>query len=378
MSNSSNLAVTFYFIAVSSLLAQPTDSGDYAKKKKFNALEERSKTTYKFVPTPSFDPSTKWGITGIAMANYYIDKQDTLSPPSVSSLVGWATTNSSWGAGMVQTLNFNQDKWRLRANVFYGEINQDLEIGNLPEINSTRLMTIANVSGKRRLLKRLFLGLGYSFRSIEYEGRNDEADQLLEQLGFTDKVDNHGLKYFLNLDSRDNIFYPYKGVYVEYTLGQNFDNGTSTEPNDYLENLVDLRHFITLVHNTDHVLAWHLFGRFLTGNPTNENYSFYGRSAVLVQRGYETGTFIDRDLVTGEVEYRRETPWMKRKLGFVGFMGLGKVFGDYHSFRDAEWLPAIGVGARYRVLDYERMNFRADIAYGKDGWTVYFGIREAF
>ena len=78
------------------------------------------------------------------------------------------------------------------------------------------------------------------------------------------------------------------------------------------------------------------------------------------------------------MEYRRETPLFKRKLGFAGFISTGKVFGSYEKLADAEWLPAIGAGVRYRLLDYERINFKADVAYGKEGWTIYFGIREAF
>ena len=354
------------------------DSVDYSKKKKFNSLEERSKVKYRFVPIPSFDPSTKLGLSALMMANYYADKTDTISPPSMSGVSVFGTTNGSWGGGLLQNYNFGEDRWRITARIFYLSINQILDLGPIGEADAKRKMIIANVNVRRQLWQDFFLGLGYNFRSVEYEGNNDEAEIILDLAGFNERARNHGLKYSLLFDNRDNIFYPYKGFYLEYSLGQNFDNPSTGPEDGYLEHLLDLRYFTTINRNTDHILAFHLFGRFLAGDPTNENYSFYGRSGALVQRGYEFGSFVDRNLYTGEIEYRRETPLMKRRLGFIGFISAGKVFGDYSDFSDAEWLPAAGVGVRYRFLEYERMNFKADVAYGNEGWTVYFGVREAF
>lgn len=348
------------------------------QKKQFDALEERSKVKFRVIPMPSYDPSTKWGISLIAMANYYANKKDTISPPSMTGVTGFATTNGSWGTGVMQNYNFNEDKWRMNARIFYANINQELGLGQLGIADATRKMTIANASARRRVVSDLFLGLGYNFRSIKYVGRDSLSQGKLDTAGYNQRAENHGLKYFLTFDNRDNIFYPYRGWYLEYTLGQNFDNGQTPGNDQFIEHLVDLRYFTSLNKNSDHVLAAHMYGRFLSGNATNENYSFYGRSAIQIQRGYEVGNFIDKNMFNTEVEYRRETPWLKHRLGFIGFVSAGKVFGDYNSFSNAEWLPAIGAGVRYRFLEYERMNFKTDVAYGKEGWTVYFGIREAF
>ena len=63
---------------------------------------------------------------------------------------------------------------------------------------------------------------------------------------------------------------------------------------------------------------------------------------------------------------------------FAAIGGLGKTFGDYNDFKDAELLPMGGVGIRYRLLPYERMNIRFDYTFGNDGPVWYFGIRESF
>ena len=319
------------------------DTVDYSKKKSFNSLEERSKVKYRFVPIPSFDPSTKLGLSAFFMANYYADKTDTLSPPSMSGISAFATTNGSWGGGLLQNYNFKEDKWRMTARLFYMNINQILDLGLLGDADAVRKMIIANLNARRQILPDLFLGLGYNFRSVEYEGNDDESQQRLDFAGFNNRARNHGLKYSLLFDTRDNIFYPYTGFYLEYSLGQNFNNPSTESDDGYLEHLIDLRYFTAINRNTDHILAFHLFGRFLAGDATNENYSFYGRSGALVQRGYEFGSFVDQNMYTGEIEYRRETPLLKRRLGFIGFISAGKVFGDYFDFSEAEWLPAAGL-----------------------------------
>ncbi len=79
-----------------------------------------------------------------------------------------------------------------------------------------------------------------------------------------------------------------------------------------------------------------------------------------------------------EAEYRLRTSWLKDRVGFVGFAGVGKVFGDYNSFSDADILPMAGVGARYMLQQDSRMNVRFDNTVGREGVMFYFGIMEAF
>ena len=372
------LLLVVFILFTNFLFGQGKDTINNKVKKQFDAVEERSKIKYRFIPMPSFDPSTKWGLAGIVMANYYANKLDSVSPPSMTGITGLGTTNGSWGVGAIQNFNFHEDKWRITARVFRMNTNQTFDLGPLGDVDAARALWIANATVRHQIFNRLYLGVGYNFRSIQYEGRDPESQLKLENAGYSDKAENHGLKYSLLFDTRDNIFYPYRGLYLEYTLGQYLDNSDTVDKDNYLENLIDLRYFVAINGNTEHVLAMHFFGRFLTSNATNENYSFYGRSGAMIQRGYEFGSFVDKNLITGEVEYRWETSLLKNRLGFIGFVNSGRVFGDYFDFGDAEWLPAVGAGVRYRFLEYERMNFKADVAFGKEGWTVYFGIREAF
>lgn len=79
-----------------------------------------------------------------------------------------------------------------------------------------------------------------------------------------------------------------------------------------------------------------------------------------------------------EFEYRWITPWINNRIGFTGILGSGRVFGDINSFKNAEWLPMGGVGVRYSILPYERINMRFDATFSKDGFVWYFAVRESF
>ncbi|MGL1889636.1 MAG: hypothetical protein OCD76_24185 [Reichenbachiella sp.] len=340
-------------------------------------LEARSKTSYRVIPMPSYNQSTEWGISVMAMANYYTSSTDTVTRPSLTAVMGFGTTNGSWGTGVIQSLNLKEDNWRFSGRIMYLSINQELTLGELGKADATRLMQIVGIDGKRQIFKNLFAGVGYSFSGVQYKGRDQQSEDKLDQAGFLNNTRNHGISYSVLYDSRDKIYYPYKGILFIYGLGQNFSS-EEDKPNDFLEHNLDLRHYYALNGNTRHMLASHFTGRFLTGNPTNENFSFYGRNGMSTQRGYEVGTYIDKNLVSLEVEYRYESTLMKEKLGFMAFASAGKVFGEFYDYKDAELLPALGGGLRYRILPYERMNIKFDLIYARDGFTFLFGLRETF
>jgi len=58
----------------------------------------------------------------------------------------------------------------------------------------------------------------------------------------------------------------------------------------------------------EHILAYKLSGRFLTGDVQPQNYTYYGRTGPSVQRGYEMGSYIDKNMLDFEIEYRLQTP----------------------------------------------------------------------
>ncbi len=338
--------------------------------------KKREKCKYTFVPLPSYDPSTKYGISLTNLFTYKADKNDSISPYSMGAVGLQFTSNGSMMLGGGNTLYLNEDRWRLAAHGVIGRMHQDLDLGFGHDTRSKRLVYILNIQALRHVYKRLYVGLGYSYRKIEYKGRSDEASEELKEVGLYGGEGNHGIKYFITQDKRDNVIYPYRGYYAALRVEQYMESDVATP---YLANYIDFRHFISVGQQAGkHIVAYRFLGRFLGGEPLEQNFSYYGRTGGDIERGYETGEYIDRDLVNVEAEYRLKTSWINNKVGFVAFTGIGKVFGYYNDFDESDWLPMIGGGVRYCVVPRSRMNVRFDVAGGNEGVVFYFGLREAF
>ena len=74
-------------------------------------------------------------------------------------------------------------------------------------------------------------------------------------------------------------------------------------------------------------------------------------------------------------EIRQQLFW--RFAGTV-FTGLGQIAPDLDDFDDDNLLWSAGFGLRFRLTEQNRMNYRADAAWGRDGFEFYFSLTEAF
>ncbi|WP_048908480.1 hypothetical protein [Shewanella piezotolerans] len=122
-------------------------------------------------------------------------------------------------------------------------------------------------------------------------------------------------------------------------------------------------------------------------NAPSSAFSTYGRQGKEVQRGYAIGDYISSNMVNVEVEYRHKFSATGNdyldKSAMVLIGGVGKSFGEQLEgnsldFRDTDLLGVIGVGFRYNILPYERLNIKVDLTYNSDGDTIiYFGFGES-
>ncbi len=363
------LIAVFLFFAQTSVNAMNPDTT------KVESLKKKA-YKYSFVPLPSYDPSTKFGVSFTNLFTYRINQNDTISPYCMGGVGLQLTTNGSITIGGGNSFYLNEDRWRASIFALYGRMNQKLDLGYDHETRARRIVYIFNIQALRNVYRRLYVGLGYSYRQIQYKGRSDGATQELKEAKLYGGEGNHGIKYLITNDKRENVIYPYKGYYAAIRVEQYFESDKATP---YLANYLDFRHFINVGEKEGkHIIAYRVLGRFLGGSPLEQNFSYYGRTGGAVERGYESGSSIDKNLLNMEAEYRLKTRLMNGKLGFAGFTGIGKVFGYYNDFDEADWLPMIGGGVRYCIVPQARMNVRFDLAAGKDGVVFYFGLREAF
>ena len=99
----------------------------------------------------------------------------------------------------------------------------------------------------------------------------------------------------------------------------------------------------------------------------------YGYNSDL--RGYTTGQFQNRRMFATQAEYRIELP---KRLGLVAFGGVGGTGRSWNEFRSDQLLPAAGAGLRFKLDKNNHINYRIDLAFGREGRTISIGLGEAF
>jgi outer membrane protein assembly factor BamA len=178
-----------------------------------------------------------------------------------------------------------------------------------------------------------------------------------------------GFGFTMNLDFRDNLFYPRKGLFSEIaiqtfqqSLGSNFV---------WTRFLADVSKYIPISKRS--VLVFNGIIDFSTGNPPFTLMASLGGTKRM--RGYYEGRFRDKNSVLLQSEFR--SPLIGR-FGFTVFGSLGSVANSINSFSTKYIRSTIGTGLRFRIDRKEKLNLRLDIAAGKGSQALYFTVGEAF
>jgi outer membrane protein assembly factor BamA len=176
-------------------------------------------------------------------------------------------------------------------------------------------------------------------------------------------------------DTRNSTFYPTAGTdsglhvdFFEPGLGSNFR---------YQNYDLYFNKYVGLTENQ--VITFRGYGCAVSGQivPFTELCEFGSSNDI---RGYEAGRYRDRLMFAIQSEYRLHLrfPQSYPRFGVVVFGGIGEVAPAFSSFRFDSLLPAGGAGLRYRLSKTFPVNFRFDVAYGRNGGTYMFSVGEAF
>lgn len=316
--------------------------------------------------------------SGVVLAGGYIfplRKSDKVSQPSTVGVAVLITDNGSraWGSG--GEFYFKQDTYHITTIYFRGNINYDFYgIG-----------TASGEAGRKLPLKQtgeIFLGdflykLGWKFSAgprlltgnstITLRSSSDNGLPPPPDIGLHTRLT--ALGFHINRDTRPNRFYPTGGTLFDFTSMFFSDVLGSKYSFDSYRFMFNYYHRL----GKKHVLAYNFYTCATAGDPPFYGECVYGTNNEL--RGYTAGRYIDRDMIATQVEYRLALPW---RFGVVLFGGLGEVAPSVAEFRGDNILPGGGGGLRFKVSTKYNLNFRADLAQGKDGHTFSMGIGEAF
>lgn len=227
-----------------------------------------------------------------------------------------------------------------------------------------------NVNLQRLVAPGLYIGLRYQYEYMSLRETDPEGALRLGAVPGSSGGVSSGIGVILSHDTRDNIYQPSKGFYNQ-VYAVVFARPTGS---DYDFNLlsVDLRRYFSLFGS--HVLAVQTFDSFISGEAPFQMLGMYGSSYWM--RGYYSGRYRDKHLITFQTEYRMPVYW---RFGAAAFAGLGAVSDEAATFRADRFRFSFGAGARFMFDRRERINARLDVGFDEDGNPgIYALVAEAF
>lgn len=352
--------ILFFLIISSQAYSQalPSGGGD--------GSSDLGDKNFNFVPIPylNYSRSLGFAIGAIPMAMYKVNPKDTISPASISGILGMYSTNDTWFAMFFQRFYLNEDNWRISAAGGLGSINfqfyLDLPGAGYIDYNTQADFLFAEM--QRRVIGKLYIGAHYMYTAFDTSFGSDTTVSFGE-------TKLHGLGLKLSYDKRDDVYYPRNGSISEL----DWTKYPGFLENEFESNKIELDYnqYISTRKEKD-VIAARVYGGFGIGELAFEQQFVVGRQDI---RGYTQGKYRGDYLLAAQGEYR----WnFHKKMSAVGFFGLATVFGSINENDDGIILPGIGTGFRYNIFPKYHMNAGIDVAAGKDDWGIYFRVGEAF
>lgn len=271
----------------------------------------------------------------------------------------------------------NQEKWVIEGNfrfqnfprLFYGLGRDSLE--EQEEIYGSYQLLFEPIFLKQMFMKHLFIGGGVRYNHIfKTEVEADGLLRNLSPLGFEGST-SAGAEFAVLYDSRDNILNARHGLYLEFTHG--FYGKVLGGKQEFQLTRFDARYFFQPFKNLDDVIGINLIGSASHKDVPFSELALFGGDEIL--RGYIEGRYVDRNLLAGQIEYRKN---IKGRVGMVAFVGGGDVASKIENFNIKNIRPNFGVGLRFLLDREERLNIRLDWGIGKDTNNIYLNIAESF
>ena len=360
------------------------DDGGNSGSIESSTKKKSKRGEFVIAPIPVINPTIENGLAlGIGYL-YHLDEDDLNSPPSITGIGGFRTSNGSGGGVLAQKFVLQQNKYRLllvvgRADIHFNFFGIGASAGDagrsVPvEVEGRGLL----IDGSMRVFRRnWFAGLRYyGMRStinidranVTRPGQNPLPD--IPQIPEIDlNLRTAGLGPTLEFDSRSDPFYPRTGE--QFRFQASFNGEAVGGRRKYQTYQTFYNKFFSL--SPRQVFAAHVAGCYATGSVPFYDLCFFGKSKDV--RGYDVGQYIDRVMIAGQAEYRVE---LKKRLGAALFFGAGEVARRWADLRSDALKPGGGVGLRFRLTKQHHINLRIDYAWGINSKGLYLGVTEAF
>lgn len=245
------------------------------------------------------------------------------------------------------------------------EIPQELYGVNFPRI---RVNAFRRVSRPDKVGK-IYLGLRYQYEDYQVTTVEPEGTLASGTVpgGLGSRLSGAGLGLFY--DSRDQVFFPTKGVVADLAyLSQGRLVGGNVRFDRYS---ADVSSYHAMSRRA--ILVVNYFVSFTSGTAPFNALSLLGGTKRM--RGYYEGRYRDQHAALLQTELRLT---IYRRLGGVLFGAVGLLGDNRQWLRVADPKAAYGAGLRFTVNRRDHLNIRLDYGLGRQSSGFYLTIGEAF
>ena len=317
-----------------------------------------------FVPVviPITEPAV--GVGGV-LALVFVDKKGAgagIGRPDLSAVAGMRTDNGSKGEFLADSRYWRAGRLQTMAALFDADINLRFygEGGPLQgdEPSAYALATRGGlVQAKFKLGEsRNWLGVGYLLADTQ------ASFKLFPNFPDFPEIEKQTRSSGLNLafthDTRDNVFTPKNGNYVNVS-GVLFSESLGSDDNFQ-------RASITGVHYSALGEQWNL-GVLGSASFSFGDSPFYLIPAISM-RGVPAMSYQGRQVAQIEAELSWQ---FKPRYSTVFFAGTGRAQNLFEKFDNSRQATAGGLGFRYLIAKQYGLNMGIDAAYGPDGMAYY-------
>lgn len=334
-------------------------------------------------PLGYYSPETRIGIGAAGAINFKMNRLDSISPSSQITF-GIGTTQNKQSSFSLPFALY----WKQRLHTITGEFSFNdysyyyYGIGGGNESGAKAKYNVQfplfRVNYLRKLKKHVFIGMRWwyeDYRISTFEKNNAIADSFPGVNGGV----TSGPGLVMLFDSRDNVYYSKKGMYLEVVLHNQLDAWGS----DFAYNRLrfDLRYFHPV--NQRWTIASNIFCDFISGDVPFSQMASLGSGRR--GRGFYQGRFRDKNMILYQGEMRGTLDKSWAVTAFWNYAVLSNTVDNFSLKNDH---ASIGFGLRYAFDKSNRSNLRLDFAWPvfsesyvhdtEDGPKVYFTVNESF
>jgi outer membrane protein assembly factor BamA len=223
---------------------------------------------------------------------------------------------------------------------------------------------------KKELFEKVFMGFIYDYQnifSLKYVNGG-----IFDTTDFSGKQPYQisGLGLSLSYDTRNNSFWPTKGIFINSLINR-FNPGIGSTY-DFTKWTLDIRYYQRTF--LKHILAMQFYNYSTFGDSPMKHLARFGGQDNM--RGFYQGRFRDKNMASLIAEYRAPIYW---RISLVAFGGIGNVYSEEHPFVKNELRYSFGGGIRLTMLKKDNLNIRIDYGYySKYNSGLYFTLGESF